>query len=208
MKSIVCFGDSNTYGYNPNEGGARYAHTARWTGLLGQALGEEFRVIEEGLNGRTTGFSDSIEPYRNGAEYIIPCVLSHAPFALFILMLGTNDTKERYHLSAAEIGYSMEELLRKLICQLSWLSKKPEILLVAPMPLEDALVDDEFSSASIAQSKKLPAIYERLSGQYGLHYLDASRHVSGLGCDHIHLSADGHAQLAHALTASVRQILD
>lgn len=207
MNGIVCFGDSNTYGYNPYEQGARYPHTVRWTGLLGQSLGSEYAVIEEGLNGRTTGFSDSIEPYRNGAEYLIPCVLSHLPFSLFILMLGTNDTKERYHLSAAEIGYSMEELLRRLIGQFSWLSRKPEILLVSPVPLGDALVDDEFSPASIAQSKKLPAIYERLAGQYGIHYLSACDCVTGLGCDHIHLSPEGHRQLARALDAEVRSIL-
>ena len=92
MKNILCFGDSNTYGYIPIER-KRYAYEERWPGLLAAALGGEYHIIEEGLNGRTTAFTDYLEPDRNALEYIGPCILSHAPLDLVIIMLGTNDTK-------------------------------------------------------------------------------------------------------------------
>ena len=166
MKSIVCFGDSNTYGYNPNEGGgAVCAYGRGGRGLLGQALGEEFRVIEEGLNGRTTVFPTASSPCvseRRGIYHplrAVSCALcAFHPDARHQRHQGALSPFRRGNRIFHGGAFAQTDL------PASWLSKKPEILLVAPMPLEDALVDDEFSSASIAQSKKLPAIYERLSG--------------------------------------------
>ena len=105
MKTILCFGDSNTFGYVPGTGG-RYAREVRWPCRMAQILGEGYEVVAEGLSGRTTVFSDYIEPYRAGIEQIVPIVQSHAPDAL-VVMLGTNDTKTRYHVCAQEIGYSI-----------------------------------------------------------------------------------------------------
>lgn len=207
MKTVVCFGDSNTYGYNPSQNGRRYPRNIRWTGLLSQKLGPDFHIIEEGLNGRTTGFDDNIEPYRNACNYIIPCIMSHTPIDLLIIMLGTNDTKERYHLSAKEIIYSLEELIRKVLNHFHWSDQKPEILLVSPVPLKDKLVDDEFSLASIEKSKALPELYETLAIEYGIHYLSASQFIISLGCDHIHLSPENHTELADVLAAKIQNIL-
>ena len=81
MPVIVAYGDSNTWGYDP-AAGARFPAGVRWTGVMSAALGADFRVIEEGLNGRTSVFDDPIEPYRNGLDYLPPCLLSHAPLDL------------------------------------------------------------------------------------------------------------------------------
>ena len=94
MKEILCFGDSNTHGYMPGIG-TRYPADIRWSGRLGTLLGDGYHVVEEGMDGRTTAFEDEIQPYRSALGYIDPCLKSHAPLDLVIIMLGTNDTKTR-----------------------------------------------------------------------------------------------------------------
>jgi lysophospholipase L1-like esterase len=105
MKTILCYGDSNTWGFNPVTQD-RYPMTERWTGVLAQALGAGYHVIEEGLNGRTTLWDDPIEEWRNGKTYLLPCLWSHKPIDLVTLMLGTNDLKERFSVSAYDIAAS------------------------------------------------------------------------------------------------------
>ena len=99
MKTILCYGDSNTWGYNPSMGG-RYARDERWPGVLRKELGEGYLVIEEGLNGRTTVWDDPIEGYKNGKTYLVPCLETHKPLDLVIILLGTNDLKMRFSVSA------------------------------------------------------------------------------------------------------------
>lgn len=103
MKTIVCYGDSNTYGYNP-ENGFRYEYEERWTTILQKELKDSAIVIPEGLNGRTTSFEDELRPGRNGATYLDPCLHSHGPIDLVVLMLGTNDLKIRFQATPTDIG--------------------------------------------------------------------------------------------------------
>ena len=95
MKTILCYGDSNTWGYNPATT-ERSSRDERWTGILRRELDDGYLVIEEGLNGRTTVWDDPIEGYKNGKEYLIPCLETHKPLDLVIIMLGTNDLKVRF----------------------------------------------------------------------------------------------------------------
>lgn len=92
MTTILCYGDSNTYGYNPVNG-LRYPKDVRWTGVLQKMLGEEYEVIEEGCNGRTTVFEDAKEPWKAGLGYLRPCLNTHKPIDFVIMMLGSNDLK-------------------------------------------------------------------------------------------------------------------
>ena len=110
MKTILCYGDSNTWGYNPRTQD-RFPIAERWTGVLAHKLGAEFRVVEEGLNGRTTVWDDPIEGYKNGKEYLIPCLESHRPIDLVVIMLGTNDLKKRFSVSAYDIAQSVGVLV-------------------------------------------------------------------------------------------------
>ena len=96
MKNVLCYGDSNTYGYIP-ETGLRYPKNVRWTGVLQNLLGKNFNVIEEGCNGRTTIFDDPIEGWKNGRDYLKPCLNSHKPIDIIIMMLGSNDLKDFFH---------------------------------------------------------------------------------------------------------------
>ena len=109
MKTIVCYGDSNTYGYNP-ENGFRYEYEERWTTILQKELKDSAIVIPEGLNGRTTSFEDELRPGRNGATYLDPCLHSHGPIDLVVLMLGTNDLKIRFQATPTDIGKGIDRL--------------------------------------------------------------------------------------------------
>ena len=112
-KRILCIGDSNTWGYIPGSG-ERYEKNVRWTGKLAQTLGENYEVIEEGMNGRTTAFTDKIEPGTAALDYLYPCLISQFPLDYIIVMLGTNDTKTRYGVNTVEIGYGLDEVLLKI----------------------------------------------------------------------------------------------
>ena len=111
-RHIVCFGDSNTHGYRASDDG-RYDEQERWTCLLQKQLGDGYLIIEEGLSGRTTCFSDPIHEGLSGLDYIYPCLMSHEPVDLLVIMLGTNDTKERFGASAACIALGLKRLIAK-----------------------------------------------------------------------------------------------
>ena len=119
-KHILCIGDSNTHGLctDPSESadhGSRYNEEERWTCLLQKALGAEYLVIEEGLSGRTTCFNVPLFDGLSGLDYIYPCLMSHEPVDLLVIMLGTNDTKERFGASAACIGLGLKRLVQKAL---------------------------------------------------------------------------------------------
>jgi lysophospholipase L1-like esterase len=135
MKSILCYGDSITWGYNPSEG-TRFPFGGRWPGILQTELGESYRVIEESVPGRTTNLDSPYLPDRNGKKSLTLALESHMPIDLFILMLGTNDLWKALGLSASDIAASCMSLI--------WTVQKamagpgfgvPEILLIAPQPL-------------------------------------------------------------------------
>ena len=114
MKTILCYGDSNTYGLK-SDLVSRYPRNVRWTGILQEKLGSEYYVIEEGLGGRTTVWDDPVEDYKNGKKYLLPCLDSHKPLDLVIIMLGTNDLKSRFSVTPFDIGASMENLVKTII---------------------------------------------------------------------------------------------
>ena len=109
QKRILCFGDSNTYGYIPQ--GGRYDENTRWPMRLAQLLGPAYAVVEEGFNGRTLVFDDLVEGgYKSGYDYLPPCLMSHNPLEVVIIMLGINDTKRRFGLTPMTIGQGMMQL--------------------------------------------------------------------------------------------------
>jgi lysophospholipase L1-like esterase len=207
MKTIVCYGDSNTWGHNPATQD-RFPITQRWTGVLAQELGAEYRVIEEGLNGRTTIWDDPIEEWRNGKTYLLPCLWTHKPIDLVIIMLGTNDLKERFSVSAYDIaaaaGVIVDQTLR------SGAGPKggaPQVLLMAP-PVVGKLSDyaEMFEDAQ-HKSMKFAEHYWRVARNYGCHFLDTSKVIVSSDLDGIHFEAGEHRKLGVAVAARVREIL-
>ena len=204
-KTIVCFGDSNTHGYNSSNDG-RLTEQERWTCLLDPYLGDEYRIIEEGLGGRTTVFDDPIFEGLSGLAYLFPCLMSHEPVDLLIIMLGTNDTKERFRATPANIAKGLERLTQKAIDTTAAWRDKPNILLIAPAPIEpgyeNTLVAGEMGSGCIEKSRALAPLYSDTAKRLGCHFLDAGS-IEGIHMypyDYMHLSPDSHELLARKLS--------
>jgi lysophospholipase L1-like esterase len=134
MKTVLCYGDSITWGFNPVDG-SRFPFEQRWPGVLQATLGSSFRVIEEGLSGRTVATESWILPNRDGRSMLAPLLESHAPLDWVIILLGTNDCGPTYRRDVGEIAFGCATLL--------WTVQKafagpnggvPHMLLVAPPP--------------------------------------------------------------------------
>jgi len=215
-KHIVCFGDSNTHGYcvSPSDcadGGDRFNESERWTCLLQKALGEDYYVIEEGLSGRTTVFPDPLHESMSGLDSIYSCLMSHEPVDLLIVMLGTNDTKERFGANAACIGIGMERLIMKAGTVAAWKDGKPNILLICPPHIGEGLYSSENGRAMGAgcpeKSRLLAPIYREIAQRQGCAFLDAEGVAEFNDIDCMHLTRKGHAQLAERLAAMVKELI-
>ncbi len=211
-KHIVCFGDSNTHGYHAVTGG-RFSEEERWTCLLNQALGDDYLILEEGLSGRTTSFSDPIHESLSGLDYIYPCLMSHEPVDLLIIMLGTNDTKERFGASPACIALGLKRLVAKAISTTDcWRGQKPNILIVTPKNIDKEYEQTEVGATMgrgcAEKSQGLAAEYQKIAQLMGCHYFDANQVViENNHVDYMHLTAEGHRQLADALASLVPTLL-
>ena len=212
-KHIVCLGDSNTHGYCADpadcaDGGIRFNESERWTRRLQTLLGDDYLVVEEGLSGRTTCFTDPIHEGMSALDYVTPCLKSHEFVDLLIIMLGTNDTKDRFAASAACIAIGMARLVKKAQATECWGDKKPNILVIAPPPIGEGMltspVADTMGTGCVTKSEALARYYKEQCELVGAHFLDAG----ALGCefnrvDFMHLTRKGHADLAQALAERV-----
>ena len=211
MRRILCYGDSNTYGQIPGQGMRRYDETTRWPCLLQDALGKEYRIIEEGLSGRTTVWEDPIEEHRNGKTYLLPCLFSHMPLDLVILMLGTNDLKVRFGgLSSMDIADGVGNLIEKIRDpRFGRAGRSPEILLVAPAPLlSTPMLLELWGEAGIEKSHQLASWYAKKAEELNVHFFDAGSVVEVSPEDGLHYMPKGHRALADALHEKVLEISD
>lgn len=209
MKNILCFGDSNTWGYIPASDCERYPKNVRWPGVLQTLLGEEYQVIENGLSGRTTCFDDPTWPGRNGFSQLATALESQCPLDLVIVMLGTNDAKLFFPGAPSACGRAMENYAQ-LIRGKGYGPQKgdPRILVISPVPLGEHVTSDSFDPVtSVDFSRKLGDVYRRYSETIGAHFMDAADFVKETGADGIHLTPEGHRQLAEAVAEKVREIL-
>ena len=216
-KHIVCLGDSNTHGYCADpadcaDGDIRFNESERWTRRLQAMLGEEYLVVEEGLSGRTTCFDDPIHEGLSALPYITPCLKSHEFVDLLVIMLGTNDVKERFAASAACVAIGMGRLVKKAIATECWGDKKPNILVIAPPHIGDGMfaspVGATMGANCAEKSRELAHYYKEQCDLIGCHFLDAQ----ALGCefnqvDFMHLTNKGHETLAKALAELIPSLV-
>ena len=208
MKTILCYGDSNTWGTDP-AGKGRFERDERWPGVLRQALGEGYLVIEEGLGGRTTVWDDPIEGYKNGKEYLIPCLNTHKPLDLAIILLGTNDLKHRFSLTSFDIAQGAGVLVD--LVQNSRTGRNngvPRVLLLAPPPLAtlNAVFQEMFKGAG-EKSRQLGRYYRQVAEERGCAFLDTANVVVSSDRDGIHLEKGEHLKLGLAVAELVRNLL-
>ena len=208
MKRILCYGDSNTWGFIPGTG-ERYPADVRWPGVLAALLGRGVHVVENGINGRTTAIDDPGYPCRNGKEGLGYALLAEKPFDLVILMLGTNDLKLTDAAGAARGAGELIALLQganeRFPGRTPVFPGKPEILLVSPI-LIGVNADPEGQFFTRAESLRFAAEYKAVARAAGVHFLDAARYAEPSPEEGTHLPPEGHAALAQAVAEKVRGI--
>jgi lysophospholipase L1-like esterase len=207
VKTIVCFGDSNTWGYDP-ETQDRFAPDVRWTGMLQRLLGDGYKVIEEGLNGRTTNVDDQLQPHRNGLTYLPPCLESHKPLDLVTIMLGTNDLKSRFGRSGSDIAEAAAYLVSVAQTQpVGPDGSFPKVLLMAPPPVTKLTDYDVMFEGAEEKSRQFGRHYRTFAGWYGAAFLNAGDVIRCSDLDGIHFEADEHRKLAEAVAREVRKLI-
>lgn len=214
-KSILCFGDSLTWGWVPVDEGAptrRYPRDVRWPGVLADRLGEGHHVIEEGLSARTTTADDPTDPRLNGSAYLPATLASHLPLDLVIVMLGTNDTKSYLRRTPNEIAVGMSLLLGQILTSAGGVGTAypaPQVLLVSPPPLGEMghpwfdVVFDGGREKTIELASK----YEALASFMHISFFDAGSVISTGGVDGIHFTEENNRVLGEALAAEAARIL-
>jgi len=209
-KRILCFGDSNTWGYIAGDGG-RYPEDVRWTGVMRRALGEDFEVIEEGYNGRTTVFDDPVEGRLSGIRYFGACLDSQSPLDLVVLMLGTNDLKMRFGVDAWTIAFGFNRYLDALrITPMA--GERPKVLLAAPILLgeaykRDPLMHGMMGDRGVERSLEFTPAYRDFAETAGIEFIDASLYGSASDADGLHMAPADHARLGAAMAERVKKIL-
>ncbi|OGT43163.1 MAG: hypothetical protein A3F13_08830 [Gammaproteobacteria bacterium RIFCSPHIGHO2_12_FULL_40_19] len=217
-KTILCYGDSNTWGYVPSNDHslpkARYPRHERWPGVLQILLGDGYYVVEEGLNSRTTNLDYAPPPDRNGKHYLAPCLYSHAPIDLVIFALGGNDTKTYFNRSAEEIKNGLAELID--IVQTSEYGQKlqasPKILITTPaipMPFVENYLDENgvaFLRGVVKKVECLIDLYAQLAKEKNCFYLDISKEVKPSEIDGVHYDSAAHKQCAAIISKKIKSI--
>ena len=186
--------------------GIRFNEDERWTCRLQTALGSDYLVTEEGLSGRTTVFVDPIHESMDALSVAYSLLKSHEVIDLLIIMLGTNDVKERFNANAACIGAGMERLILKAKSVDCWGTKAPNILVVAPPRIGDGFHDAVMGEGCVEKSKGVAEQFRIVAERQNVHFLNA------VDCefnqvDFMHLTRKGHAQLAALLAKEVPTLL-
>jgi lysophospholipase L1-like esterase len=209
QKTIMCFGDSNTWGFPP-DCGARYDRQTRWPGVLQQQLGEGYYVVEEGLPGRNTVWDDPVEGGKNGLKQLVPLIHSHMPLDLLIIMLGTNDLKNRFSVSPLDISWSIGRLVKAAReSGHPLLGEAPEVLVLCPPPLAD-LSNSPFEGILIGAEEKsgqLSSVLGTFCEENNIRMFDAGRVVQTSPVDGVHWEKEEHFKLGAAVAAQVHTIV-
>ncbi|MFW5788816.1 MAG: SGNH/GDSL hydrolase family protein [Spirochaetota bacterium] len=206
MKTILCFGDSNTWGSDPVNGG-RHAWEDRWPTVLGRELGDDYLIIPEGLSGRTTSYDDPIEGDKNGTRHLPMLLASHAPLDLVIIMLGTNDLKARFSAPAVDIAAGVGRLVD--IARTSAAGRDggaPEVLVLVPGPTERLTRFAEMFSGGAEKSRDLARVFTAMCEERNVPVAKVGDAVRYSQVDGIHLEADAQRALGSFVADQVRAL--
>ena len=207
-RTVLLFGDSNTHGTMPMpdlDFSGRFDHDERWAGRLAKLL-PDWEVISEGDPGRTTVHDDPVEgAHRNGLSVLPALLESHRPVDLVLVMLGTNDLKERFSVNACDIAHSLERLVRVIrASEAGPDGGAPGVLLVAPPPIvETGCLAGMFAGGAV-KSRGLAAEIRVVATRLAVPFLDAGEVVAVSPLDGIHYDAAANPALAGAFAAAIR----
>ena len=214
QKVILCYGDSNTHGMTPITDAlapvrGRYSRDVRWPGVVQKLLGDAVVIIEEGLPGRTTCVDDPVKGApKNGLTYLRPCLDSHFPVDIIVLMLGTNDLKAHFARSPEDIAAGIETLLDGITeAQVGRDGKQPTILLVAPTPILEIGEEEASFKGGAEKSHHLATLYAAIAERRGLAFFDAGSVIEVSTVDGIHFEPEAHQRLGEAIANEIGKIL-
>lgn len=215
-KTIFVFGDSNTWGYRPDNDGKgfpkRWDNETRWTGAAQKILGADYLLLADGLNSRTTVWEDPTQDGRRGVAQLLPLMESNSPFDLLIIYLGVNDFKARFGIDAPEVAKGISVLAEKALAYRRAFTGEPKILLICPQPIGP--VENGRSAHTYAggreKSKRLAGFLEETAASFNpnnVNYFDAGTVVKSSELDGVHLGAEAHAALGAAVAGEIKRIL-
>jgi lysophospholipase L1-like esterase len=213
MKTILCFGDSLTYGANPTPGGSRHAHEDRWPGALEAKLAGKVRIVAEGLGGRTTVHDDGMTSAdRNGAKVLPTLLHSHGPLDMVIIMLGTNDLKPFLGRTALEASNGMRHLVKIVRAHAHAENEpQPQIIVVAPPQISDTKHPEMLlhfgGHGAIDESKQFAKWYKQRADEEGVAFFDASTVAKPDPADGVHLDAANTRAIGEGLAPLVTRLL-
>ena len=209
-KRVLCYGDSNTWGCIPGPGD-RFPEEIRWTCILQQLLGDEYVIIEEGQNGRTTVWDDPVENRLSGVTYFYPCVESQSPLDLIIIALGVNDLKPRFNCAPGSIADGLNRYFG-ILKYVPLHGRDPKVLLVSPAHIDpeyrkNHMMYEIFGENADIRSRMLAPEYKVVAERNGAEFLDAALYAKTDPADGIHLDAESHRKLAEAFAEKIRDML-
>lgn len=215
MRRILCYGDSNTWGHLPGAR-TRLPEEKRWTGVVAGLLGENYIVLEDGLNGRTTVFDDPYTEYRNGKKGLGYSVCAQAPIDLLILSLGTNDLK---YTDAIGSSKGLDELLRMLSYENAYFDSAGDtvfrdqirILVISPIflhPQIDSLRPESSVRDKYEESTKFSYHFAKVAEARNAYFMDAAMYAQPSIIDCVHMDEQAHARLGVAVAEKIREIFE
>lgn len=196
MKRILCFGDSNTYGYNPHNGN-RYDKNTRWTGVLQKLAGENYEIVEAGGNNRTA-FSDNPDGIQFTGYKLLPEYLKEN-YETIILAIGINDLQRCYNPTIEEF----ENGIRFFVSIAAEQARGSNLILLSPSHINENILKSNFrflfDEISIEKSKKITPIYEKIAKEYNCKLLDLNKLVNTSKIDGLHYEAEEHKKIAESV---------
>lgn len=218
MKNILCFGDSNTWGYDYTTydeklgSGQRMPFDVRWPGRVQAMLGPEYRIIEDALNARTCMREDPYFPHRLGIASLEAALDAHAPLDLVVLQLGVNELKHMFQLTAGMIAFGVEKLVAAAQ-QPYYNYPVPRVLLIAPAPvkpdIDQMIFGFSFGPEAYKKSMQLGALYRDIAQRFGCGFLDCGELDFELNTlDGLHYSKADHEKLANAVAPKILEMLE
>ena len=213
MKTILCYGDSNTWGFDPRTG-ERYDHKTRWPMAMNNILNKnappgypEWWIVEEGQNGRTSCREDPVEGDRNGLRQLVPVLESHKPIDIVAVMLGTNDLKPRFNPTAYDIARGVQQVAKAIQkSETGPGNTAPKVLMICPPATVASPAFKHLFGDSVKLSQKLPPLYRAMAAECGAAFLDAGKYIKSSEADGIHFDPEDHRKLAEAVAEMVKTL--
>ena len=196
MKKIVCYGDSNTFGYNPKDT-SRFNEKTRWTGILKNKFLNKYEIIEEGLNNRT-GFVDNPDGFNHsGLKHFPKFIENINDIEIITIALGTNDLQAQFDIDFPTIEKNLENLINYAK------EKTNNIIIIPPIIFDERVLKGrcgyQYDKDCILKSKQLPILYKQISDKNNCEYFDFNQFVRVSDDDGLHYDALAHSIIAKEL---------